>query len=367
MEDEKKKCFIIRPFSDVYDKRDEDIFSPAIKSIGIFPYCVSGDHGKINIIDDIEKGIRNSCICFADITTDNPNVWYEVGFAFACEKKVILVCSNERTGDFPFDVRHRDIIPYKTDSLRDFNALRDKIENKGKSYLMIEDDKNEEKNNFSIKYDKNNSSKESSITQVQNITYSLYCVRYLLKIQKGLKFQLSEITLFSPRNFDGQEWDFLDVDKFKTGIEYLSTSSENKEFISSKINELSSILTDIHSLYEEVCKFPMYTIEPISMYGYIEPVKDEDFPAKIILIREGVENCRFDSSRLWFNDSGEILNHMYWLKMDMHDIYYSEAISKEKTELFKQKKAQVYYNNILKYKCDKIGEIIDKYGKKMIE
>src|SRR5690606_15855224 len=78
-------------------------------------------------IEDIERGIKESMLCFADITLNNPNVWYELGYAFACGKEVLLVCSEERQGEFPFDIKHRHIITYKTQSLSDFKALENTI------------------------------------------------------------------------------------------------------------------------------------------------------------------------------------------------------------------------------------------------
>ncbi len=78
--------------------------------------------------------IAESAFCFAEITTDNPNVWYELGYAFACEKDVVMVCSDERqAGKFPFDIQHRHIITYKTSSTSDFNALADTITRKIKA------------------------------------------------------------------------------------------------------------------------------------------------------------------------------------------------------------------------------------------
>ena len=74
-------------------------------------------------IDDIESGIRNLKYALAEITTDNPNVWFELGFAMAVPKEVVLVCSDERKSKFPFDGQHRNIITYKTESPQDFTQL----------------------------------------------------------------------------------------------------------------------------------------------------------------------------------------------------------------------------------------------------
>ena len=116
-------CFVIQPFDrGKFDKRFEDIFRPAIDEAGLESYRVD-QAPKVEIpIEAIEEGIRD------DITTDNPNVWYELGFAFAAGKAVIMVCSDERKeGRYPFDIQHRTVIGYKSESSRDFEQLKEKI------------------------------------------------------------------------------------------------------------------------------------------------------------------------------------------------------------------------------------------------
>ncbi len=130
-----EKCFVIQPFdNDKFDKRFVDIFEPAIKNADFEPYRIDKDLSVRIPIEEIEKGIAESGICFAEITSDNPNVWYELGFAFACNKDVVMVCSEERIGKFPFDIQHRHIITYKTGSISDFKTLGDTITQKIKAF-----------------------------------------------------------------------------------------------------------------------------------------------------------------------------------------------------------------------------------------
>jgi hypothetical protein len=132
-----EKCFVIQPFdNDKFDKRFVDIFEPAIKNAELEPYRIDKDLSVRIPIEEIEKGIAESRICFAEITSDNPNVWYELGFAFACNKDVIMVCSDERIGKFPFDIQHRHIITYKTSSTSDFLTLGDTITRKIKAFQL---------------------------------------------------------------------------------------------------------------------------------------------------------------------------------------------------------------------------------------
>jgi hypothetical protein len=121
-------CFVIQKFDrGKYDKRYRDVFEPAIRAAGYEPYRVDHDPAASIPIDEIERKIRLSDVCFAEITEDNPNVWFELGFALASQKEVCLVCSNERTTKYPFDIQHRLIINYSTDSTSDYHEMHEKI------------------------------------------------------------------------------------------------------------------------------------------------------------------------------------------------------------------------------------------------
>ena len=126
----------MQPFDgDVYDKRYETVFAPGINDAGLEPYRVDRDPGVSVPVDSIESGIRGAQLCFADITTDNPNVWFELGFAIAASKEVVLVCSEERKTHFPFDVQHRSIIRYRAGAPQDFVELRESISERIKAVL----------------------------------------------------------------------------------------------------------------------------------------------------------------------------------------------------------------------------------------
>ena len=132
------KCFVIQPFDDGkrYDKRYNDVFAPAIRDAGLEPYRVDRDPSVMVPIDEIEKGIEDSYACLAEISTDNPNVWFELGYAIASKRDVILLCSkNERKTPFPFDVQHRTIIRYSTESTSDFEQARSEITDRLKAVL----------------------------------------------------------------------------------------------------------------------------------------------------------------------------------------------------------------------------------------
>ncbi len=131
-----QRCFVIQPFNTRFNKRYADVYDPAIRSAGLEPYRVDADPTVDILIDSIESEIQKSAICLADITEDNPNVWYELGYASAAKKAIVMICSDERQPKkYPFDIQHRAVIPYKVESPQDFDILRDAITVKIKAQL----------------------------------------------------------------------------------------------------------------------------------------------------------------------------------------------------------------------------------------
>src|ERR1035441_6206907 len=129
------RCCVFQPFDKgPYDKRYEDTVAPAIKAAGLEPYRVDRDDGAVIPIETLHEEIRTATLCLADITTRNPNVMYELGYAIASTKDVILISANQ-TIAFPFDIQHRGIIQYSLDSASDFEQLKKTITNRLKALL----------------------------------------------------------------------------------------------------------------------------------------------------------------------------------------------------------------------------------------
>ena len=119
------RCCIFQPFDKgPHDKRYEDTIAPAIEAADLEPYRVDRDDGAVIPIDTLHDEIRSATICLADISTRNPNVMYELGYAIASGKDVVLICSTLQPTPFPFDIQHRGIIQYALDSASDFERLK---------------------------------------------------------------------------------------------------------------------------------------------------------------------------------------------------------------------------------------------------
>lgn len=123
-------CFVIQPFNDTYNKRFESLYKPAIEAAGMTAYRVDQDSSAVVLVEAIEKNIKQAAVCLADISEDNPNVWYELGFAYAAGRPIVMACSDQRgkTGkSFPFDIQHRAIVTYKTEAPQDFQVFQERL------------------------------------------------------------------------------------------------------------------------------------------------------------------------------------------------------------------------------------------------
>ena len=87
------------------------IFKLAIEKTKLLPVRADAEIFAIGkIIDQIWRGINAAKVLVAELSTRNPNVFYELGLAHALHKPVVLVSSNEP--DVPFDLQHIRVIYY---------------------------------------------------------------------------------------------------------------------------------------------------------------------------------------------------------------------------------------------------------------
>lgn len=104
-------CFVIMPFAPPLGNHYSLIYEKAIVKAGLKPVRADADifaTGKI--MDQVWAGINAAKVLVAELTSRNPNVFYELGIAHTLKKPVVLVSSNEH--DVPFDVRHIRVIYY---------------------------------------------------------------------------------------------------------------------------------------------------------------------------------------------------------------------------------------------------------------
>lgn len=119
-------CFVMMPFAAPLGTYYSKIYDPAIRKAGLRPVRADEEiFGTGKIIDQIWTGISKAKILVAELTTRNPNVFYELGLAHALKKPVVLVSSNE--SDVPFDLKHIRVIYYDVTDPFWGNKLIDKV------------------------------------------------------------------------------------------------------------------------------------------------------------------------------------------------------------------------------------------------
>ena len=115
--------FVIMPFSPDLD----DVYYLGIREIAekLNLSCKRVDEmesvGDIYILDEIYNSITNARIIIAEVTFSNPNVYYELGYAHALGKPVILLTKD--MSSTPFDLKMYNHIVYKN-----ITELRQKLE-----------------------------------------------------------------------------------------------------------------------------------------------------------------------------------------------------------------------------------------------
>ena len=102
-------CFVMMPFAEPIGGYYKKIYEPAIEKAGLKPVRADNEiFGTGKIMDQVWSGINSAKVLVAELTTRNPNVFYELGIAHALRKPVVLVSSNDK--DVPFDLHHIRVI-----------------------------------------------------------------------------------------------------------------------------------------------------------------------------------------------------------------------------------------------------------------
>lgn len=119
-EDKKPSCFVIMPIADQKGYDDghftlvyEDIIKPAIIAAGMEVEQARADEVKnSNLIHlDILRKVIESDIAICDMSSRNPNVFYELGMRQAFDKPTVLIRDEDTM--VPFDINGLRYVEYK--------------------------------------------------------------------------------------------------------------------------------------------------------------------------------------------------------------------------------------------------------------
>lgn len=96
-------CFVVMQFSSDFNELYTEVIRPTCEGFGYKVIRADDYYTSGLIIDDITRSIREASVVIADVTPNNPNVFYEVGFAHGIEKPTILLSDRKRE-KLPFDI-----------------------------------------------------------------------------------------------------------------------------------------------------------------------------------------------------------------------------------------------------------------------
>lgn len=107
-----KKVFVLMPLSSEFDDVYNYLIRDSLSDAGFDVVRADDILNQRNIMADIVQSISASNLIVADLSTSNPNVYYELGLAHAFGKPVILLAQN--LDEVPFDLRSYRVITYST-------------------------------------------------------------------------------------------------------------------------------------------------------------------------------------------------------------------------------------------------------------
>ena len=124
----KPLCFVIQAFdAGKYDRRYNETIKPALIKANVEPQRADEILGLNPVIEKIETAIAAAAICVAEVSEDNPNVWVELGYALALNRPTVILCDKAIRPRLPFDIQHRPVIMYRTDSRSGYDELEKDI------------------------------------------------------------------------------------------------------------------------------------------------------------------------------------------------------------------------------------------------
>lgn len=115
------QCFVLMPFREQLAPVFEDHIQTVVRRVGLSLIRADRIFSNRPIMDDVLDSVHRARIVIADLTDNNPNVFYETGICHALGKEVILITQDS---EVPFDVRHIRHIKYQFTprGMRDFET-----------------------------------------------------------------------------------------------------------------------------------------------------------------------------------------------------------------------------------------------------
>ncbi len=108
-------CFVLMPFSKEMQPIYNNHIKKVCKKLNINVKRADQIFSTNALMEDINKAVINASVVIADLTHNNPNVFYETGICHALGKTVILITQEDTA---PSDLTHIKRIPYKYEPVK---------------------------------------------------------------------------------------------------------------------------------------------------------------------------------------------------------------------------------------------------------
>jgi hypothetical protein len=128
-------AFVAMKFGDRFDVIWNNVIRDVIEGEGLDALRADDLAGPTPILEDIKRKISDARILIADVTTANPNVFYEIGYADAQDKPLVLLAQKDT--DLPFDVSGYRVVFY-ADEIGGDEALRSQLQNQIRAIMAGE-------------------------------------------------------------------------------------------------------------------------------------------------------------------------------------------------------------------------------------
>ncbi len=117
--------FVVMPFADEFKPIFDECIKPAAAALKLSARRADDFFSKHQILHEIIQAIIGCKVVIADCTGRNANVFYEIGFAHAYDKPVIMLANKSET-QIPFDLNQFRRIEYQV-TMSGPRVLRDNI------------------------------------------------------------------------------------------------------------------------------------------------------------------------------------------------------------------------------------------------
>jgi len=111
------RSLVVTPF-DAAGQRVLDAVSRGLLELGVEVFRFDNIEPGASSANAFTDAVRSSDFLVVDVSRQNPNVYYELGFAHALRKPTILIASSEASGGLPSDLAGFQFIVYDPGNLR---------------------------------------------------------------------------------------------------------------------------------------------------------------------------------------------------------------------------------------------------------